>query len=128
SEFPIMNINLAGDISMDNLKKYAEYLQDEIERLTEISEVAIKGALDREVKIDVDVYKMNALNISFNDIENAIRGENVTISGGDFLADDFRRNIRVIGEFKSPKEIETVIVKHNNNRVVYLRDIATISF
>src|SRR5690606_33885812 len=45
SEFPIMNINLAGDISMDNLKKYAEYLQDEIERLTEISEVAIKGAL-----------------------------------------------------------------------------------
>ncbi len=128
SEFPIMNINLAGDISMDNLKKYAEYLQDEIERLTEISEVAIKGALDREVKIDVDIYKMNALDISFNDIENAIRGENVTISGGDFLADDFRRNIRVIGEFKSPKEIETVIVKHNNNRVVYLRDIATISF
>lgn len=128
SEFPIMNINLSGDLSMDNLKKYAEYLQEEIEKLSEISEVEIKGALDREVKIDVNIYQMNALDISFGDIENAIRGENVTISGGDLLSDGFRRSIRVVGEFRSPEELRQVIIKHNNNKVVYLRDIADIRF
>jgi len=128
SEFPVLNINLSGDISMDNLKKYAEYLQDEIEKLPEISEVDIKGAQEREVKIDVDIYKMNALDISFGDIENAVRGENVTISGGDLLSDEFRRSIRVVGEFQSPDELKNVIVKHMNNKVVYMRDIASISF
>ena len=128
SEFPVMNINLSGDISMDNLKKYAEYLEDEIEKLPEVSEVDIKGAMDKEVKIDVDIYKMNSLDISFGDIENAVKGENVTISGGDLLTDDFRRSIRVVGEFKSPDDLQTVVVKHTNNKVVYLRDIATVSF
>lgn len=128
SDFPVMNINLSGDISMDNLKKYAEYLEDEIEKLPEISAVDIKGALDKEVKIDVDIFKMNSLDISFGDIENAVKGENVTISGGDLLTDGFRRSIRVVGEFKSPEELKNVIVKHNNNKVVYLRDIAEISF
>jgi multidrug efflux pump len=128
SEFPVLNINLSGDISMDNLKKYAEYLENEIEKLPEISEVDIKGAQEREVKIDVDIYKMNTLDISFGDIENAIRGENVTISGGDLLTDEFRRSIRVVGEFKSPAEMNKIIVKHSNNRVVYLRDIAAVNF
>ena len=128
SDFPVMNINLSGDISMDNLKKYAEYLEDEIEKLPEISAVDIKGALDKEVKIDVDIYKMNSLDISFGDIENAIKGENVTISGGDLLTDGFRRSIRVVGEFKSPEDLRQIIVKHQNNKVVYLRDIAATSF
>ena len=128
SDFPVMNINLSGDISMDNLKKYAEYLEDEIEKLPEISAVDIKGAIDKEVKIDVDIFKMNSLDISFGDIENAVKGENVTISGGDLLTDGFRRSIRVVGEFKSPEVLKNVVVKHSNNKVVYLRDIADVSF
>lgn len=128
SEFPILNINLLGDLKMDLLKDYAEYLQDEIEKLPEISEVEIKGAPEREVKISVDIFQMNAMDISFTDIENAIQRENVTISGGDLLADGFRRNIRVIGEFKDMKQIGDVIVKHRNGQVVYLRDIANITF
>lgn len=128
SEFPVMNINLSGDISMDNLKKYAEYLEDEIEKLSEVSEVDIKGVADKEVKIDVDIHKMNALEISYTDIENAIKGENVTISGGDILSDGFRRSIRIVSEFTSPEEMKNVIIKHNNGKVVYLHEIATVDF
>jgi multidrug efflux pump len=45
SEFPIMNINIAGDYPLDKLKKYAEDLQDEIEGMPEITRVDIVGAL-----------------------------------------------------------------------------------
>ena len=125
---PIMNINLSGDFSMDQLKVYGEYLEEEIEKVPEISKVDIRGIQDKEVEISVDLYKMETSQISFNDIATAIQNENITVSGGDLLENGIRRNVRIIGEFKSPKEIENIIVKQENNNIVYLRDIAIISF
>jgi len=125
---PIMNINLSGDYSIDQLKDYAEYLEDEIEDLPEITDVEIRGVMDKEVKINVDLLAMQAREINFDDIGNAIAGENTTISGGDLLVDEFKRNVRVIGEFRDVEEIENVIVKRENQEVVYLRDIAEVSF
>ncbi len=125
---PIMNINLSGDFSMDQLKEYAEYLEDEIEELPEISSVDIRGVQDKEVAISIDLYKMQASEISFTNIENAIAFENMTVSGGNILQNGIRRNVRVIGEFKNTKEIENVIVKQEKGNIVYLRDIATVRF
>lgn len=126
SEFPIMNINLSGDFSIDDLKDYAEDLQDELENLDEIKRVDLKGSLKREINIIVDLPRMEAMEISFNDIENAVKFENMTISGGDILLGENRRNIRVDGEFKSVSEIENIIVKHEMEKIVYLRDIAKV--
>lgn len=125
---PIMNINLSGDFSMDQLKEYGEFLEEEIEKVPEISKVEIRGIQDKEIEISVDLYKMETSQISFNDIGMAIQNENMTVSGGDLLENGIRRNVRVIGEFKSPKEIENIIVKQENNNIVYLRDIAVVSF
>lgn len=125
---PIMNINLSGDFSMDQLKEFGEYLEDEIEKVPEISKVNIRGIQDKEMEISVDLYKMEISKINFNDIAMAIQYENMTISGGDLLENGIRRNVRIIGEFKSAKEIEDIIVKQENNNIVYLRDIANVSF
>ena len=125
---PIMNINLSGDFSMDELKEYGEYLEDEIEKVPEISKVDIRGIQDKEIEISVDLYKMEVSLISFNDIAQAIQNENMTISGGDLLEEGIRRNVRIIGEFKSAKEIEDIIIKQEHGHIVYLRDIATVNF
>ncbi len=128
SDFPIMNINLSGDFSIDQLKEYGEYLQDEIEKLPQINEVNIRGVQDKELEIAIDPVKAQAVKVSLGDVENAIISENVTVSGGELLVDDFRRTIRVEGEFKSPEEVGNIIVKQENNDLVYLRDIATVRF
>jgi len=129
SEFiPIMNINLSGDIPIDFLKDYAEYLEDEIEKLPEITDVEIKGARAREVKVAVDIHKMNAVELAFGDIESAIAYENLTISGGDILTDSSRRNIRVAGEFKNAEEIANIVVKNKDQQIVLLKDIADVTF
>lgn len=125
---PILNINLSGEFSLDQLKEYGEYLEEKIEQISEISDVEIRGVMDKEVRIDVDLPKMESLEISFNDIAGAIANENMTISGGELLVDNYRRSIRVVGEFNSFKEIENVIIKQDNNNIVYLRDLATVSF
>jgi len=125
---PILNINLSGDFSIDQLNQYAELLEDRIEQLPEITEVDIRGVQEKEMKINVDLLKMESLNISFNDISGAIQNENITISGGDLLIDNMRRTVRIIGEFKSAKDIEEVIVKSEKNNIVYLKDIADVVF
>ena len=125
---PVMNINISGDYNLDDLKEYAEILEDRIEDVPEISKVDIRGVMDKEVEIEVDFLKAEAMNISLNDIARAISNENMTISGGDLLVDDFKRSVQVVGEFSSPQEIENVIVKNENQNVVYLRDLAKVEF
>ncbi len=125
---PILNINLSGDYSVDQLKQYAEYLEDRIEDLPEITKVEIRGVMDKEVAVNLDVLAMEAMEINFDDVANAISAENVTVSGGDLLMDGYRRNVRVLGEFSSALDLEDVIVKRENQEVVYLRDIADITF
>ena len=127
TELPIMFINISGNYSINELKTYAEYLEDEIEKLSEVSKCEIKGALDREIRIDADIHKMEAVEVSFQDISDAIAAENVTLSGGNILANEFRRSLRVDGEFKTVDEIADVIVKDEDYRIVYVRDVATVT-
>lgn len=126
-EFPILNVNLTGDFTSEKLKEFAEYLEDRIERLPQIKEAAIRGAEDKEVEIAVDIYKMAAAQVSFDDIINAVKFENKTISGGSVTRDGIKKNIRVIGEIDNPAQLENIIVKHQDGKV-YLRDIATVTF
>ena len=125
---PILNINLSGDFTPDQLKEYAEYLEDRIEGLPEISEVNIRGVDDKEVRVQLDMQKLAALELSFNDVAGALQQENVSVSGGDLLVDGYRRNVRINGEYSSMEEIENTIVKNEKADVVYLKDIATVEF
>lgn len=126
SEMPVVNINLSGDYSLDELKNYAEYLKDEFETIYEVSSVEIKGIEERELQINVDPIKMETYKISFTDIENAIKSENLSISGGDIKLDNYKRSIRIVGEFKNTADISNIIVKSENGDIVYLRDFAEV--
>ena len=126
-EQPILNINLSGDMPLEKLKEYAEYLEDKIERLPQIKEAAIRGAQEKEVEIAVDIYKMTAAQVSFDNIVAAVSSENTTISGGNVVNSGIKKNIRVVGEIEDPSELENVVVKKENG-VVYLKDIAEIKF
>jgi len=126
SDFPIMNVNISGNYTEQELKKFGEYLEDEIEKLPEISKADLRGTVEREIRIDADLYRMEAMGVSFSDISEAIQGENVTISGGNVLSGDFRRSLRITGEFTDPAEMLDIIIKTENNRIVYLRDVAEV--
>jgi multidrug efflux pump subunit AcrB len=128
SEFPVININIYGDYSVNELKSFAEFIEEELEDVDEISKVEIKGITEREIKINVDLFQMQAKKISFNDVESAITSENISMSGGELKIDGNTRSIRVIGEFANMQQIENVIVKSENNNIVYLKDIAEIVY
>ena len=126
SDFPIMNVNISGDYSESELKKFGEYLEDEIEKLAEISKADLAGTVEREIQVNVNPYKMEATGVNFSDISGAIQSENVTISGGNIRAGDYTRSLRVDGEFSDPMELLDIIVKTDNQKIVYLRDVAEV--
>ena len=127
-EIPILNINISGDYPVYKLKEFGEYLQDEIEDLTEIKKVDIRGAQDKEVEVAVDIYKMMAAQVSFNDIAGAIQNGNMTMSAGNLITSGQRRTIRILGEINTPLELGDFVVKSEKGNSIYLKDIATISF
>jgi multidrug efflux pump len=127
SEFPIININLSGDFSLNELKRFADYLEEEIEAISEISKVEITGIDEREIQINVNPIMLDAFELSFQDIENAIMQENVSIAGGSVLFEDQSRwAVRTMGEFTDVRQIEDIIVKQEGGHIVFLRDLATI--
>jgi len=126
-EQPILNINLTGDFQVQQLKDYAEHLQDKIELLPQIKEATIRGAEEQEVEVAVDIYKMTASKVSFDNILNAIRAENNTISAGNVITDGLRKNIRVLGEIDNPQELNDIVVKRDGGNI-FLKDIATVRF
>lgn len=123
-EFPIMNVNVKGNYPKQTLKKFAEELEDDFENIPQIKDAEIVGVDDNEVEVALDLYKMNAAQVSFDQVIGAIRNENITISGGNLTTDGYRNNVRIKGQITSPNEINDFLVKPG----VKIRDIATVEF
>ncbi|MCU4158082.1 efflux RND transporter permease subunit [Carboxylicivirga sp. A043] len=126
SEFPVLNINLSGDYSIYELKKFAEGLQDEFETLREVREADIRGVDEREIKIHVDPHRMAAYDLTFSDIEFAVQTENFTVGAGEVKVDGTRRSIRVQADYTNMDQIRNTIVKEIDGRVVYIKDVAEV--
>ena len=126
ADFPILNINLSGDFGIDDLKGFAEELQDKFESLAEISEADIKGIDEREIKINADLHSMEAHGVSFHDIETAVSDENVTVSAGTLITDNTRRSLRTSADYTNMDQIRNTIVKVINGKVIYLKDLAQV--
>src|SRR5580698_10081638 len=99
ADFPILYVNLSGDFDLQRLKKYADDIKDKLEALPEITRVDEVGALDREIQINVDMYKMQAAQLTMGDIERAVASENMVVSGGTVTMGNQQRSLTVSGQF-----------------------------
>ena len=126
SAMPVMYLNISGDFDLDKLKNYAEITQDRIEGLKEVTRVDIVGALDREIQINADIFKMQAAKVTFSDIERAVAMENMTISGGILTNNGVRNTVRIVGQFKDVETIRNIVVQSSSGAFVKLSDIANV--
>lgn len=126
SEVPIMNINVAGDFSLEQLKEFGEDMQDRIESLTEIRRVDIVGALDREIQINVDMFKLSMAGVSLDDIQSAVGFENRIIPSGQISVDGMKRSLGVNGEFANAEQLGNMVVTSTKGGRIYLKDVAEV--
>jgi multidrug efflux pump subunit AcrB len=127
SAMPVMFLNISGNYDLVKLKHYAEIAQDKIEGLKEITRVDIVGALDREIQIDADIFKMQAAKVTFGNIEQAVAMENLTISGGILTNNGTRNTVRIKGQFTDVQTIRNIVVQSSSGAMVKLSDIAEVT-
>lgn len=126
SDMPIMFVNLYGDYDLARMEKYADNLQDRIEDLKEIKRVDKVGGLEREIQINVDLFKLSAAQLSFRDIQNAVAFENIEATPGDVKVDGEQRLISVNKTFKTARDIGDLLVKNPMGAPIYIKDVAEV--
>lgn len=128
SEFPIMQVNISGEYDLVRLKEVAEAVQERLEQIPALLDVRLSGGLEREVKVEVDLPKLQFYGLAFGDVIDAIRNENVTIPGGAIDVGHQKYLVRVNGEFPDTRIIEDIVITTRGGRPIYVRDVASVDF
>ncbi len=128
TEFPVMQVNLSGQYGVVRLKEIAEELQDRLEQIPSVLRIDLRGGLEREVKVDVHLDRLQFYGLEIMDVIDAIREENVNIPGGSIDVGTITYLVRLDGEFDDPTIIGDIVVMTRDARPIYVRDIADVEF
>lgn len=128
SELPILYVNLTGNIGAAELKLVGDRIKDKFEQIPGVLSSDVVGGIEREVKIDVDADRLKYYNLSFNDITNTVSAENLNIPGGNVDVGKTSFLVRTPGEYKDPEKIRDLVVKSNDEKPVYIRDVAEVTY
>ncbi len=126
TDIPIMTVAFHGAESLAMLKKIVEDIKDRIETVPGVLEAGIFGDREREIRVEVDIGRLNAYGVDVPGFIRRITNENSTVSAGniDMLGGKFQ--IRIPGEFATPAELDTLIISVKDGRPLYLTDFARV--
>lgn len=128
SDLPVMIINVSGNMDLVGLKKIADDLKDAIETIPGVISANVTGGLTREVQINIDPNRLRYYNVSVDDVIDAVRNEHLTIPGGTVDLGTTKYLVRVPGEFKIPERMKDIVVKVEDGRPIYIRDLANVVY
>ncbi len=126
ADFPIVIAAISGNISPVRLKVIADDLEDVIESIPGVLDCDVQGALEREIRIEVDQDKLAVYNLTIPEILGLIPAENVNISAGGLETPGTKFNVRVPAEFVEPEEVDELVIAIRNGRPIYLTEVAEV--
>jgi multidrug efflux pump subunit AcrB len=127
TDVPILMIAIHGDPGVERMRLIAEDLQDRIEALPGVKEASLVGLQEREIRVEFDPLRLQALSLSLAQVRMRLAEENRSFSAGNLELPDTRLQIRVPGEFDLAREMESLQVAQVRGRPVRLADVATIT-
>ncbi len=121
---PILFLNLSGNRSVRDLSTYAdEVIKEQLQRINGVGDVMFYGLRLRQVRIWVDAAKMQAYQVSPNDIVLALKRENIELPGGRIETKTKEYTVRIKGEFAKIPDFNDLIISYYKGAPVRVRDI-----
>ena len=127
AEFPVIYANISGPISPVRLKAIADALQDAIEVVPGVLRCDVLGALEREIRLEIDPDRVAAYGLTIPELMALIPSENVNISAGGLETPVTKFNVRVPAEFVEPEEVNHLLLTVRNGKPIYLTDVASVN-
>ena len=126
SDFPVFVVAIAGDVPEHDLKLIADEMQDRFESVKGVLEVELSGTRDREILVVFDYERLQAYSLTMNDLSNAVKGEHINVPGGSLDIGRGKYLVRIPGEYTDPEDIKNIVVKVQDGRPIYVRDVARV--
>lgn len=131
---PIIEIFLSGDLSDEEIREKARFLELKLENIREVAKVQPKGMRDLEIHVEAQPTKLAQYQLSLGDLINAVRAQNISVPGGTFeraredgIKEEFL--IRTVGEYENVEEVGATVIRANElGQAVRVRDVAKISY
>ena len=128
SEFPIVIVNLTGDVPERTMARIAKDLQDDLEALDAVLEAGIAGNRDEMVEVIIDPLRLEAYNVTAGELISVVQNNNQLNAAGEVETAQGTFSVKIPASFKEVGDIYRLPVKTNGNRVVTLGDLALINF
>jgi len=126
-EHPEIHAILPEPIDVPKLRKFTEdVIEARFERVDGVSNSNVYGGEEEEMQVIVNPERLAARQLTIADVRQALRGQNVDISGGDFWEGKRRYVVRTLGRFRSPEQVEAVILARRGDAPVYVGDVAEV--
>lgn len=126
SEFPIIIVNLTGQVPERTMTKIAKDLQEKIEGMDAVLEAAISGQRDEMVEVTIDPLRLESYNVTAGELINVVRNNNQLIAAGEVDSAQGTFAVKIPSSFDEVRDIYDLPVKTNGDRVITLGDLAEI--
>ncbi|MBN2480548.1 MAG: efflux RND transporter permease subunit, partial [Bacteroidales bacterium] len=129
SDVNILQLAFVSDsVEYSILEEYAKRLKKDIEQISGVKSVDIYGLPDQEIRVSLDFAKMSMMNISLDQVGNAIVSNNLNIPGGKIRSGDASFTVRTSGSYETPEEIRNTVVGSYEGRLIILGDVAGVDY
>ncbi|WP_439142413.1 efflux RND transporter permease subunit [Planktotalea sp.] len=127
SEFPIIIVNLTGNVPERTMAKTAKDLQERIEALDAVLEAGIAGNRDEMLEVIIDPLRLEAYNVTAGELISVVQNNNQLIAAGEIESEQGSFAVKIPSSFNDQRDVYELPVKVNGDRVVTLGDLADIS-
>ncbi|TVP80011.1 MAG: efflux RND transporter permease subunit, partial [Gemmatimonadales bacterium] len=123
--FPVMQVALSGPQGADRLFDLADdQLRERLSRVAGVADVSVVGGRTREVEVTVFPDRLEAFELSVQDVVDLIRAENLVVPGGRVEDGTRATSVRVTGEYREVRELEELRLFLPDGNVVRLGEVA----
>jgi len=126
SEFPIIVVNLSGELPERTLVRLAQKMQDRLEGIDAVLDASLTGFRNEMLEVVIDPLKLEAYNVTAYELINVVRNNNKLIAAGQVRTPTGEIAVKIPSSFDEVSDIYGLPVKVNGDSVVTLGDLATI--
>jgi multidrug efflux pump subunit AcrB len=117
---------ISESASESTIKKFADELKQDLEKIKALKEVEISGLPDQQIKIDLNQAKLAELGITMNRIIQSVQSENQNIPAGSVNAGSQSFSVKSSGNYQSIDDIKNTIIASSEGKNILLKDVATV--
>ena len=124
----VLLMNFSGSDAVETTTFATNFLEQRLKRIKGVGAVDILGGLTREIRVEVDPYKLEAFGLSPTELYTIIQSSNTIVPSGFVKEGGKEFLLRVLGEIKTIDQVENIIISNNKGQTLKLKDVAKVVF